>query len=203
MTIAALLRHHGINVPRWVTVDGQIIFDDVTTSSSTSIHPTYGAVTPVSNHTFHGGEDEPTDDASNSPWWENDDQLTRHRSAMESAFPTWSYVPASDDRGPSWVGPLDTGRGKFWVAIWTRHDQGLPRVAVLGPKLGVNAGRRWIPAPHLYLNGSLCVASTDDWQPAEHTVATVVTWAAHWLAAYTEWRMTRRWPVEGTLSLAA
>lgn len=37
MTIAALLRHHGINVPRWVTVDGQIIFDDVTTSSSTSI----------------------------------------------------------------------------------------------------------------------------------------------------------------------
>ena len=87
--------------------------------------------------------------------------------------------------------------------IMTRKDEGLPRIMVMGPRLGVHAGRKWIPSPHLYLNGNLCVADQQDWDPHEHTVATATTRAAHWLAAYTEWRMTSRWPVEGVHAVAA
>lgn len=204
MTIAALLRHHGVNVPRWVSVDGRIVFDNVTTTPASSTHPIHGTVTPVANHTFHGGEDPPADSGNEeSPWWEDAHRLNRHRRAMEDSFPGWKYLEPTEGLGPSWGGTIDTGRGKFLVAIYTRRDEGLPMVMVLGPKLGVNAGRRWIPAPHLYLSGSLCVAAAEDWDPKEHTVATVVAWAAHWLAAYTEWRMSRCWPVEGSQGIAA
>jgi hypothetical protein len=102
------------------------------------------------------------------------------------------------------VGDIDTGRGKFKVVVVLRRDQGLPFVRLFGgPRLGVNAGRRWMPSPHLYLNGNLCVADSADWNQDEHTAATVVAWTAHWLAAYTEWRITRRWPVQGVQSRVA
>ncbi|RAM37349.1 hypothetical protein [Arthrobacter globiformis] len=203
MTIAALLRHHGVNVPRWVTIDGQIVFDNVTTTPANSSHPAHGTVTPVANHTFHGGENPPADKGTEtSPWWNDAPRFNRHRAAMDKSFPGWVYLAATDDEAPSWGGTIDTGRGKFLVAIYPRRDEGLPRITVLGPKLGVNAGRRWIPSPHLYLNGTLCVAAAEDWNPREHTVATAASWAAHWLAAYTEWRMTRRWPVEGSQGIA-
>lgn len=204
MTIAALLRHHGVSVPRYVTVDGQIVFDHVTKSAAKSFHPVHGAVTPVAKHTFHGGETPSEDsDLPASPWWDNAVELDRHRAAMEKSFPNWVYLAAGESTGPSWGGTIDTGRGKFLVAVYPRRDEGLPRVVVLGPKLGVNAGRGWVPSPHLYLDGSLCVAAAEDWNSQEHTVATVVAWAAHWLAAYTEWRMSRRWPVEGSQGVAA
>ncbi|CPT75881.1 Uncharacterised protein [Mycobacteroides abscessus] len=85
----------------------------------------------------------------------------------------------------------------------TRRDQGLPRVHVFNHRLGANAGRKWQPSPHLFTSGSLCVADASDWDPEQHTAATVTAWAAHWLAAYTEWRMSRRWPVEGVRSVVA
>ena len=48
MTIAALLGHFGINVPRYVTMDGQIVFDGVTASAGGGFtSTTHGAVTPV------------------------------------------------------------------------------------------------------------------------------------------------------------
>ena len=58
--------------------------------------------------------------------------------------------------------------------------------------------------PHI-LCGSVQqgVADRSDWDPAVHTAATVTGWAAHWLAAFTEWRITRRWPVEGVQSRVA
>lgn len=206
MTIAALLRHHGVNVPRYVTVDGQIVFDDVMPTHNGYAHPELGTVTPVARHTFHRGEEEP-DDAPASPadraWWDAEEKLGRHIDAMKRSFPSFIYLPPEEGQRPCWGGVIDTGRGSFKVGIFPRRDEGLPSVAVFGPKLGVNAGRRWVPSPHLYVGGNLCVADQDDWKPDEHTVATVTAWAAHWLAAYTEWRMTRRWPMDGAHGLSA
>jgi hypothetical protein len=204
MTIAELLHHHGVHVPRYVTVNGRIVFDGVSSTSSGFEHETLGHVTLVANHTFHGGTAEPDDEpSSRTKWWDEEERLVRHVSAMERAFPNFMYLPAEGDMGPCWGGVIDTGRGKFKVLIMTRRDEGLPRVAVLGLRLGVHAGKRWIPSPHLYLNGNLCVADETDWDPGHHTVATVTGWAAHWLAAYTEWRFTRRWPVDGVRAVAA
>lgn len=204
MSIPSLLHHHGIDVPRYVTVNGQIVFDDVQATSVGFTHKALGAVAPVANHTFHGGE-EASDNASESieAWWEGETGVQRHIAAMEEAFPGFIYIAAHDGLGPCWGGELDTGRGRFKVLIMTRNDEGLPRVTVVGPRLGVHAGRRWIASPHLYLNGNLCLADESEWDPETHTVATVTAWAAHWLAAYTEWRMTRRWPTEGVQTLVA
>lgn len=206
MTIAVLLGHFGIHVPRYVTMDGQIVFDGVTaTGGGGHTHTDHGPVTSIANHTFHGGEEEP-DDGPDTPtqWWDDGDALARHVEDMERCFPGFTFVPADAGLAPCWIGEIDTGRGKFRIGIVLRRDQGLPSVAVLGgPRLGVNAGRGWKPSPHLYLNGNLCVADRADWNPDKHTAATTTAWAAHWLAAYTEWRITRRWPTEGIQSRVA
>jgi hypothetical protein len=205
MTIAALLHHHGVYVPRYVTVAGQVVFDDVRTTPTGPVHTTLGPVIAVANHAFHGGvEGEETDRPESEPvWWEDALQLDRHISTMNHSFPGFVYLPAGAGSGPCWGGVIDTGRGKFKVLIMTRRDAGLPRVAVLDLKLGVHAGRKWVSSPHLYANGNLCVAGQQDWNRDQHTLATVTAWAAHWLAAYTEWRFTRRWPVEGVQTIAA
>jgi hypothetical protein len=203
MSMPALLSHFGINTARYVTTTGEVIFDGVTKAAGGFAHAVHGAVTPVAKHTFHGGEDEPADPPDATAWWDDGDQIDPHIQAMKKAFPTFVYLPAGDDVGPCWCGIIDTGRGKFEVGIFPRRDQGLPRVVVFNRRLGVPAGRRWQNSPHLYLNGNLCVADREDWDPAEHTAATVTAWAAHWLAAYTEWRMSRRWPVEGVHTVAS
>lgn len=200
----ALLSHFGINTARFVTHTGEIVFDGVTKTGNSFSHATLGAVSPVTKHSFHGGEDEP-DDGPAGPivWWHDESQIKRHIEAMENAFPNFVYVPPDDRSGPCWGGIIDTGRGKFEVGIFPRADQGLPRVVVFNRRLGTPVGRNWHNSPHLYLNGNLCVAERTDWYPAEHTVATVTAWAAHWLAAYTEWRMSRHWPVEGVHAVAS
>jgi len=71
------------------------------------------------------------------------------------------------------------------------------------PKLGAFSSGRWVPSPHLYVSGNLCVADRSEWDPVGHDVATAVAWGAHWLAAYTEWRMSRHWPVDGAQADAA
>lgn len=198
MSIAALLSHHGVTIPRYVTVSGRVVFGDVQPSKSGYLHSEFGSVTPIANHTFHGGIEGP--DRANceeQAWWHDAERLLRHTRAMEQAFPSFSYLESPGDRAPSWYGEINTGRGTFKVLIAMRPDEALPSVRVMGAKLGVHAGRRWIRAPHLYVNGNICVADEGEWHPEEHTAATVTAWAAHWLAAYTEWRVTRRWPVEG------
>lgn len=204
MTIAELLHHHGVHVPRFVSVNGRIVFDGVSQTPVGFTHKSLGAVTPVANHTFHGGTAEAHDEPKTPAyWWEDADVVTRHVTAMGAAFPEFTYLPAASNTGPYWGGEIDTGRGKFNLMVFTRRDAGLPRIMVHGVRLGVNAGKRWIPSPHLYTNGNLCVADEADWQPGRHTAATATCWAAHWLAAYTEWRFTRRWPVDGVQSVAA
>lgn len=205
MSIPALLKHHGVHVPRFVTVAGRLVFDEVESTASGPVHHEYGPVTAVAPHRFHGGDEEPEDDLAQqySDWWEEPTALARHVDAMRSSFPGFAYLPAEDGLPPSWGGIIDTGRGQFEVLVMTRRDQGLPRVHVTQPRLGASAGRRWQKPPHLYSSGSLCVADSGDWDPDRDTAATVTAWAAHWLAAYSEWRITRQWPVEGVDSVVA
>lgn len=207
MTIAALVGHFAATTPRYVTVNGQIIFDDVTPAIAGGYtHPVHGTVTPVQKHTFHGGSEEAVDSSTDeSRWWDQPELIQRHIDAMAQAFPGFTYVPPDADTVPAWFGQIDTGRGKFPIGIALRSDQGLPRIALLSKiQLGASAGRRWVRSPHLYDNGNLCVADTTEWDPEKHTAATATAWAAHWLAAYTEWRITRKnWPVTGVEAVAA
>lgn len=205
MTIAALLSHFGASTPRYVTVNGQIIFDDVVVQQNGDpLHAQHGPVTPVERHTFHGGAEGSDEPVAGSPWWEKPELIARHITAMQKAFPSFAYVAPEAEALPAWIGTIDTGRGKFTIGIILREDQGLPRVVMLSKiQLGASAGRRWVPSPHLYDNGNLCVADAAEWAPERHTAATVTAWAAHWLAAYTEWRMARKWPVAGVASDAA
>lgn len=207
MTIAALLSHFGIGTRRYVTADGLILFDGVSGSSASGYnHSQFGAVTPVPAHTFHGDQPEP-DDAQNgdgSPWWLESSEMGRHVDAVKAAFPRFTKLDSEDSAPPVWVGKINTGRGEFTVGIIVREDRGLPFVRVLkGPKLGIPTSGRWIHSPHLYLNGTLCIADQSDWDPDTHTVATAIAWTAHWLAAFTEWRFTHKWPVAGTQTRAA
>ena len=206
MTMPALLSHYGMGDARFVTAGGRIIFDQVTRlADGVFTHPTHGLVTAVAKHTFHGGEADSDAAAGEVPaWWEDEDAINSHVVAMSQAFPQFTYVPASDGGVPCWWGELDTGRGRFTIAILLRRDRGLPFVSVLGHgRLGAQSGRRWERPPHIYLNGDICVASREEWHPDEHTAATATAWAAHWLAAYTEWRFTRRWPAEGVHAVAS
>ena len=204
MSMPALLSHFGINTARYVTTNGEIVFDGVTNVSGGFAHITSGTVTPVAKHTFHDGEEEPDDGHDGlTIWWDDEDQINRHIEAMRLSFPTFIYVPPNDGAGPCWGGVIDTGRGRFEIGIFLRRDKSLPSIVVFNRRLGAPAGGTWQRSPHLYDNGNLCVAERDDWNPAEHTVATAAAWATHWLAAYTEWRMSRKWPVEGVQAVAS
>lgn len=196
MTVTSFLAAHGIQRARYVTADGRTIFDNVTASGSVYTHPTHGTVTKVANHTFHDGH-EPTD-ASADSWWTDETSLRRHIDAVSEAFPAFDFIAPEGESAPAWVGELNTGRGAFRVGLVLRRDNGLPFVAVLGNRrLGKPAGRHFIRSPHLYDSGNPCIADQADWRPDEHTAATAIAWLAHWLAAYTEWRITDRWPVAG------
>ncbi|BCT76263.1 hypothetical protein SCMU_21050 [Sinomonas cyclohexanicum] len=198
MSIAALLSHHGVKAPRYVTIDGEIVFDGVTETASGPKHHSRGPVTRVPNHTFHGGDNLTDDAGDGTPWWSDPKKLEKHVQAVELAFPNFRYTAPQGEISPSWTGEINTGRGRFMIQVSLRRDRGLPRVQLVShQKLGRATGRRFERSPHLYLNGDLCVAETADWRRDEHTAATAIAWAAHWLACYTEWRFTMRWPVAG------
>ncbi|GAS96898.1 uncharacterized protein RMCC_3864 [Mycolicibacterium canariasense] len=125
MSIPALPRHHGVHVPRFVTVAGRVVFDNVTTTPSGPVHRDYGPVTAVAPHRFHGGEEEADNVLAQShvDWWADHGALTRHVDAMKESFPEFLYLPSDDGAPPSWGGVIDTGRGRFTVLIMTRRDQ--------------------------------------------------------------------------------
>lgn len=54
MSIHSLLRHVGIDVPRYITVNGRVIFD---TPSSPAAGAAVTAATRVEPHRFHAGPD--------------------------------------------------------------------------------------------------------------------------------------------------
>ncbi len=118
------------------------------------------------------------------------------------AFP--SFQLDRDNGSYTWQGVLDTGHGRYRIEVVGNRTGGMPFIRSLQPRrLGRNEGARWRPSPHLYTSGGLCVAETTDWIPGQHTTATAIAWAAHWLAAYTVWRIGGPWPTEGYRPRAA
>lgn len=196
MTLPALFRKVGINVPRHVTVGGQVILDrDVSASVLASTSYTHTSVKP---HRFHGGEDpSPAQGESADAWWirdikAKDDDIED----MRKRFPGVIVLDEGDSL--AYGLHLDTGRGKFRLLIVPRSDKSLPSVVVVEPKrLGRTEGRRFKRAPHLYDSDALCVASTSDWEGHNYQTSVAAAWAAHWLACYTEWRISGIWPTEG------
>lgn len=219
MSISNLLGHFGIHVPRYITLDGQMIRDGVTTTATGALHhPSHGPVTAVTPHTFHAGvEAADRDDASTlttaagvtgtttpttpARWFDDPAEVDRHDTAVRAVLPGFALNPAgtaNTTTPPSWSGVINTGRGRFAVAIHSRTDGGLPRIEPTQPRrLGKYRAGRWVPAPHIFTNQNLCIAGEDDWNPDEHTIAVAALWTAHWYAAYTEWFMTDRWPQDG------
>ena len=161
-----------------------------------------GTATAVMPHTFHGGDDPPPAGAS-SRWW--DDPAARDADAAAVAFAFPGFHLDQRGGGHAWTGTINTGRGRFEVKIVSDPGGGLPAIVPILPRaLGRNEGRRGFrPAKHLYISGNLCVADTDDWHPGKHTSATAIAWAAHWCAAYTDWRLGGPWPTDGYRPRAA
>src|SRR5262245_33165840 len=197
MTIAALLGHVGIDVPRYVTVAGRIVFDQALATVSQT------APMPLAAHRFHDGEDPAPDRSTYADAWWTVDVAAREvdEAAMRSHFP--NFIQFGEDGDYAYGGELDTGRGRFKILVWPHVDRSMPSIIPLHKGLGRPMGRRLQRPPHLYTSGNLCVADTANWKPAEHTTATAVGWAAHWFAAYTEWRITGRWPTDGFGAVAA
>ena len=197
MSLPALISKLSGRTPRFVTVSGRVVSGaEVVATSDGHHHPDHGYVTPIRRHTNHGGSASP--ETHVSPWWEAaPDQLELEKVAMGKAFPGFAF----DEIGgrPAWRGKVNTGRGTFEITIVHRPDHRTPRVVpTTRSLLRRQEGRHQRWSSHLYLNGDLCVAEDADWNPARDDAVTVVAWAAHWLASFTEWRISGRgWPAEG------
>lgn len=191
MTLATLLGHVGIEVPRYVEVGGQVVLDPTRASSST---PAPMAIAP---HRFHDGEDPAPERIGHASAWWNTDAVARaaDEDAMATYFP--NFLQFGEDGDYAYGGVLNTGRGRFKILVVPHADRSLPSIIPLHGGLGRQTGRRLQRPPHVYTSGNLCVADTRDWKSEVHTTATAVGWAAHWFAAFTEWRFTGRWPTEG------
>lgn len=197
MSLPSLLRYVGLDIPRGVSIDGRVLTGRAATAAVTT-----GAATAIVPHTFHGGND-PAVQTAPSAWWDDSAARDSDIAVVRRNFP--HFILDRRGGGHTWTGTIDTGRGRFAVAIAADSADGLPAIAPVRPRaLGRNEGRHGFrPAPHLYLSGNLCVADTGDWHPGEHTSATAIAWAAHWYAAYTDWRIGGPWPTEGYRSNAA
>lgn len=190
MTISTMLSHVGISVPRYVTVHGQIVLDPSPTAGSSPM-----ALEP---HHFHGGHDPaPSRADSHGAWWKvSQEARAADEASMKLHFP--DFTQWGDDDQYAYGGYLNTGRGRFGILVFPQANHSLPSIVPLNRNLGRPAGRRQLSLPdHVYLNGNLCIAELGDWHPDRHTTATAVGWSAHWFAAYTEWRMSGRWPTRG------
>lgn len=187
MSIATLFRHVGIDVPRYVTVNGTVVTDPGLAPGGLSVEP----------HRFHGGaEPEVEGPALSAAWWNQDvERRQADESAMRKYFPRFALY--AEDGEYLWAGAIDSGRGTFRVGVAPRPNGSLPIVVPLNHTLARHEGRRLKRSPHLYDSGSLCIAALSDWDPARHTTATAVGWTSHWFAAYTVWRMSGQWPTEG------
>ena len=196
MTVSTLLAHVGIDVPRYVTVGGQIVLD-----------PAVGATTSplrIEPHRFHAGVDPAlVREKFDAAWW-NTDLVARaaDENAMRTYFPNFT-LHGSEQDDYLWSGTFNTGRGSFSILVLSQVNHSLPSVIPMQKSLGRPEGRRLRRPPHRYDSGALCIASINDWDPTKHTTATAVAWAAHWFAAYTEWRMRGYWPTDGYGAVAS
>jgi hypothetical protein len=190
MTVATLLAHVGINVPRYVTVGGEVVRDPATSRTTPPLR--------IEAHRFHDGSDPaPARNKLDEAWWNTDpESRVVDENAMRTYFPGFSlYIGGGNDY--VWNGTINTGRGSFVIFVLPQVDRSLPTIVPKMKNLGRPEGRRLRRSPHLYDSGAICVAATSDWDPTQHTTAIAVAWAAHWFAAYTEWRMRGYWPTDG------
>lgn len=205
MGLAALLGKVLDHKPRYVTLDGRVVANNVIEDGPTFRHPKVGPVSQVEPHRFHGGQPQLAD-LDYGPWWDACPQLLEaERQHMARRFPGFLLEHTNETSRPFWLGQIDTGRGKFVVAVCHRAARDLPpRVQVLRPtRLGRFEGGRWRRSPHMYDNDDLCVCELEDWDGSRHDATTAVAWTAHWLAAYTEWRMSGVWPCDGYIPRAS
>lgn len=193
MTVQALLSKLSGRTPRFVTIDGRVIDGTgVTMSGSSFTHTDHGHVTKVRPHTFHGGNS-PEEGATTMLEPPGRDAEAER---MAVAFPQFEAIEIGGLAG--WEGDINTGRGSFRIRVLHTGRYPIPSIEVLHPRrLERPAGRRRRNSPHLYDSGLLCVAEASDWDLDCDDAVTAVAWAAHWLAAYTEWRITGRWPESG------
>lgn len=191
MTLPGLLRRVGLNIPRGVSVDGRLLTGYAATAAVTA-----GTATSVAPHTFHGGDDLPLS-RTHSAWWQDPTRRDADVSAVSQAFPQFRL--SEFDGAYTWTGRIDTGRGRFMIDVVGDPCGGLPQIIpVLPHTLGRSEGRRGFrKSEHLYVSGNLCVADISDWDRDVHTSATAIAWAAHWFAAYTDWRLGGPWPSDG------
>ena len=53
-------------------------------------------------------------------------------------------------------------------------------------------------APHLFLDGALCIFGVmTSWNPGKHSASHAIKHARHWLNHYDVWRVTGQWPKPG------
>ena len=115
--------------------------------------------------------------------WRN--RLVAEAALMHERFP--GFVLTRGAAGQLvWRGMLQPVRNapnyEISVTVPARYPYEAPVLRVERPALRTGA-------PHLYLNGSLCVYR-QSWDPMRGTVASVVPLIAAWLTAYEHWRQT-------------
>lgn len=192
MSMLDALRYHGAVGPRWVSPTGRLMF----------AAPENAAAVPVKPHTFHGGAD-PAERTSIQKWWLDPHATSRDDAAMRELFPDFVQTRGNEAHPPMWTGVIDSGFGRFPIMVLQRKDHGLPRVMPLGvTDRSRHEGRRTVKSPHLFASGHLCVAEERDWEPDSDTIATVVSWAAHWHACFVSWRLNGVWPAAGASAAA-
>jgi hypothetical protein len=88
VTLVSLLEHVGIHVPRFVTVDGRIVFDPEL------IDGTMPSPLPIAPHRFHGGDDPVLKRGDRaSAWWNTAPEAREiDESAMARQFPNFIQI---------------------------------------------------------------------------------------------------------------
>lgn len=103
---------------------------------------------------------------------------------MHAHFPGFQLTKGTNG-SLTWVGVVTpTPEDDFLVAIVypDNYPYQSPALWALEPPLRPGA-------PHLYMDGSLCIHA-NNWDPERGTAASCVTLAAAWLVAYEAWRQT-------------
>jgi hypothetical protein len=103
MTVATLLAHVGIDVPRYVMVDGEIVLDPKGPRAAAATSPMR-----IEPHRFHGGDDPaPTRNEYDRAWWNTDlEARAADENSMRTHFPGFSLHSENGDY--FWSGQINT-----------------------------------------------------------------------------------------------
>jgi hypothetical protein len=105
-------------------------------------------------------------------------------------WPEFKYF--RHQNAPTWTGPLQPYDSSPTYVIRVEYRPPVaPTIQVLRPVIHSNA-------PHRFSDGSLCLYWPKDsdkriWTPDKRIAATILPWAAEWLAVYEVWLSTGEW----------